>query len=99
MPTKSNEKRRWVEVEALLPGTPEDVWRAIATGDGMTAWFTPTTIEEREGGAIVFDLGDGNSSKGVITRWEPPAHLTYEAPQSRTARRSIPANNPKRGNV
>jgi hypothetical protein len=29
---KDNSGRRWVEMEFLVPGTPEQVWHAIATG-------------------------------------------------------------------
>ena len=38
---------RRVELEYEVPGTPEDVWRAIATGEGISSWFTPATVEER----------------------------------------------------
>ena len=41
---------RSVAVEVEVPGTPEEVWQAIATGPGITAWFVPTEVEEREGG-------------------------------------------------
>jgi len=43
---------RIVEHEIEVSGTPEQVWHAIATGQGITAWFVPTTVEERAGGAI-----------------------------------------------
>lgn len=78
MPMKSDGKRRWVDVSTLVPGTPEDVWRMIATGEGMTAWFTPTTIEERVGGALVFSLGPGVESKGIVTAYEQPTRFAYE---------------------
>ncbi len=76
---KDDGGRRWVEMEFLVPGTPEQVWQAIATGPGMTAWFTPpTSVDERVGGTIEFDFGDQDcsgedaGSSGVITTWEPP---------------------------
>ena len=28
------------EVEVDVPGTPEEIWQAIATGPGVTLWFT-----------------------------------------------------------
>jgi uncharacterized protein YndB with AHSA1/START domain len=73
--------RRTVELEFELPGTPEQVWRAIATGPGITSWFYPTDVEEREGGAIVFHLdpaGDSGDSRGVVTGWQPPERIAYE---------------------
>lgn len=75
---KDGDGRRWVEVEFLVPGTPEQVWEAIATGPGMSAWFTPASVDERVGGAIEFDFGGGAVSSGVVTEWSPPERLGYE---------------------
>ena len=41
--------RRSVQTELDVVGTPEQVWEAIATGPGISAWFVPTDIEERDG--------------------------------------------------
>ena len=30
--------RRSVQVEVEVPGTPEEVWQAIATGPGVSSW-------------------------------------------------------------
>lgn len=75
---KDDDGRRWVEMEFLVPGTPEQVWHAIATGPGMSAWFTPTSVDEKVGGAIEFDFGDDSISPAAITEWEPPVRLGYE---------------------
>jgi uncharacterized protein YndB with AHSA1/START domain len=78
MPVKKDSSgKRWVEMELLVPGTPEQVWQAMATGAGNTAWFTPTTIEERVGGALRFDMGPNGESKGEVTIWEPPSRFGY----------------------
>lgn len=74
---KDGSGKRWVEMELLLPGSPEQVWRAMATGPGYTAWFTPAAIEERVGGAIRFDMGENGESKGEVTVWEPPLRFGY----------------------
>lgn len=74
---KDGTGKRWVEMELIVPGTPEQVWDAMATGRGYSGWFTPTTIEERVGGTIAFDFGAMGSSKGEVTRWEPPARFDY----------------------
>lgn len=83
MPLRKDESgRRYVELEVLVPGTPEQVWQAIATGPGMSAWFTTTLIEERVGGAVSFDFGDENCgqdvSSGKVTAWDPPRRIAYE---------------------
>ncbi|HET9766682.1 MAG TPA: SRPBCC domain-containing protein [Thermoanaerobaculia bacterium] len=69
---------RFIEVEVEVPGTPEEVWQTIATGPGFTAWFCPTTLEEREGGTVTFRMGPGMESKGVVTAWEPPRRFVAE---------------------
>ena len=35
---------RSVQAEVEVPGTPEAVWRAIATGPDISAWFVPTEL-------------------------------------------------------
>ena len=70
--------RRFVAVEAEVPGTPEEVWRAIATGPGITSWFVPTQLEEREGGSILMNFGPGMESKAEIREWDPPRRFTAE---------------------
>jgi uncharacterized protein YndB with AHSA1/START domain len=70
---------RSVTMEVEVPGTPEQVWRAMATGPGTSAWFVPTEIEERVGGELVFDMGpEMGTSKGTVTAWEPPHRFAYE---------------------
>lgn len=69
--------RRWVELEFILPGTPEQLWHAMATGPGMSSWFTPTVVDEKIGGTIEFDM-DGEPSYGTVTAWDPPTRFAYE---------------------
>jgi uncharacterized protein YndB with AHSA1/START domain len=64
-------------MEFLAPGTPEQVWQAMATGPGNAAWFTRATIDERTGGAIRFEFGPDASSSGTVTVWEPPYRFAY----------------------
>ena len=74
---KDGTGKRWVEMELIVPGTPEQVWQAMATGPGNTAWFTRTTIDERVGGAVRFDFGPNGNSAGEVTTWEPPHRFGY----------------------
>jgi uncharacterized protein YndB with AHSA1/START domain len=66
--------RRSVQVEVEVPGTPEEVWQAIATGNGISSWFVPTEIEERDGKpvAVKLSFGPGMESRSALTAWEPP---------------------------
>jgi uncharacterized protein YndB with AHSA1/START domain len=69
-----------MELTVELPGTPEQVWDAIATANGITAWFTQTDLEERAGGAVTFHMGEDMASTGEVTVWEPNRHLAYAEP-------------------
>jgi uncharacterized protein YndB with AHSA1/START domain len=71
--------RRWVQVEVEVPGTPEEVWQAIATGPGISAWFVPTEVEEREGGTTTANFGPGMESVATITAWDPPRRFAAES--------------------
>ncbi len=83
MPVKKDGSgRRSVQVEVEVPGTPEEVWRAIATGPGIASWFVPTTIETDEHGRpvrAVSDFGPGMESVATITEWNPPHHFAAES--------------------
>jgi uncharacterized protein YndB with AHSA1/START domain len=69
-----------LEIAVDVPGSPEQVWDALATANGSSAWFLPTDVEERAGGAICFHMGPDVSSEGHILEWEPPRRLVYEEP-------------------
>lgn len=71
--------RRSVQVEVEVPGTPEEVWQAIATGKGVSSWFVPTKGEERVGGTFTADFGPGMESVSTITSWEPPHRFTADS--------------------
>lgn len=75
---KDGSGRRFVEMEFVVPGTPEQVWQAIATGPGVEAWFLPATIDEQAGGTITFDFGGGETTSGPVTAYEPPVRFAYE---------------------
>ena len=61
--------RRSVQVEVEVPGTPEEVWQAIATGPGISSWFVPAEFEERDGKpvAVTLNFGPGMESRSAVT--------------------------------
>lgn len=73
--------RRSVQIEVEVPGTPEEVWQAIATGPGISSWLVPTVIEERDGKpvAINLNLGLGMESRAMVTVWDPPRMFATES--------------------
>ena len=73
--------RRSVQVEVEVPGTPEEVWQAIATGPGISSWFVPVAFEERDGKpvALTVSFGPGVEARSAVTAWDPPRMFTNEA--------------------
>ncbi len=69
--------RRSVEVEVEVPGTPDEVWRAIASGPGISAWFVPAEFEEQDGKpvAVTLDFGPAMDSRSVVTVWDSAADI------------------------
>lgn len=70
---------RSVQTEVVVPGTPEQVWSAIATGPGISSWFVPTEVDEKVGGKTTSNFGSIGSSEATITTWEPPHLFVAEA--------------------
>jgi uncharacterized protein YndB with AHSA1/START domain len=63
-----------------VPGTPEEVWRAIATGPGISSWYVPHDVEERPGGAVRASFGAGPEMQidGRVAAWEPPHRVVFD---------------------
>jgi uncharacterized protein YndB with AHSA1/START domain len=62
-----------------VAATPEQVWDAIATADGMSAWMAPTRLDPQVGGEVSIDLG-GFVSIGVVTEYTPNHRFAIEEP-------------------
>ena len=75
-----NEESRSIELEIEVPGTPEEVWRAIATGPGITSWYVPHTVEEQTGGSVTARFGPGPEMEvpGRVAAWDPPHRVVFD---------------------
>ena len=76
--TRDPTGRRSIFVEREVPGAPEQVWAALATGPGISSWFYPTDVEERAGGALCYHTGYQMDHPATITRWDPPSRFSHE---------------------
>jgi uncharacterized protein YndB with AHSA1/START domain len=76
----STERKRTLDLSVEVPGTPEDIWKAIATGPGITSWFAACEVDGRVGGSVVTDFGALGKDSAQITDWEPPHRFRGEAP-------------------
>lgn len=72
---------RSIELSVEVPGTPEEVWDAIATGPGITSWWTPFEVEGREGGRVTMDFGSFGTEDAVVTAYEAPLRFAYHGPE------------------
>jgi uncharacterized protein YndB with AHSA1/START domain len=66
---------REISFEVEVPGTPEDVWDAIATGPGISSWFVNAEID---GDRMTQHHGNGFDSTSRITASERPSRFAYE---------------------
>ena len=78
-PDQSNRVEHRVEHTYEVTATPEQVWDAIATADGISAWMVPTRLDPQIGGEVSFDLGEFTST-GVVTDYTPNRRFAYEEP-------------------
>ncbi|MEE9416586.1 MAG: SRPBCC domain-containing protein [Acidimicrobiales bacterium] len=71
---------RFIEQEVEVVGTPEQVWEAIATGPGISSWYVPHTVEEKEGGAATASFGAGPEMQvaGRVAAWDPPNRVVFD---------------------
>src|SRR5947208_810577 len=72
--------RRSIQVEVEVPGTPEQVWQAIASGPGISSWFAPARFEESDGlpVALTLTLAPGIETRAVVTNWDAPRKFATE---------------------
>ena len=63
-----------LDLEIEVAATPEQVWQAISTGPGISAWFMPAEVEGRR---ITFHHMAGGSSDAEVTEAEAPRRLRF----------------------
>jgi uncharacterized protein YndB with AHSA1/START domain len=66
---------RQLSFDIEVPGTPEEVWDAIATGPGISSWFVNTEID---GDTMVQHHGNGFDMTSRITTSDRPRAFAYE---------------------
>jgi uncharacterized protein YndB with AHSA1/START domain len=80
-PTPPTPDRRTIDLEVEVPGTPEEVWAAIATSPGISAWFVPAEVDPHEGGKLSLDFGAMGEDSSVVTAWDPPRRWATTWPE------------------
>jgi uncharacterized protein YndB with AHSA1/START domain len=76
---RDSKEPRSIDLEVEVPGTPEEVWAAVASGPGITAWFVPAKVDGRVGGTVELDFGPLYGSETArVTAWDPPRRFVAE---------------------
>jgi uncharacterized protein YndB with AHSA1/START domain len=84
---KGRSYEKTFEVKAPL----DAVWEAITVGDELARWLCiAATCETGVGGRQVKDWGGGMKGTGIITVWEPGAHLRTEPIRPDLAQPTMP---------
>ena len=78
--TQHEQRGRSFELSVEVPGTPEEVWRAIATGPGISSWYVPHQVQEQAGGVAVASFGDSPEMQisGRVAAWDPPRRIVFD---------------------
>lgn len=83
-PAEDRAEDRVIDLSVEVPGSPEEVWRAIATSPGISSWFVPHQVDGRVGGSVRMDFGGGfDDESAVVTAWDPPHRLVFEGTGAR----------------
>jgi uncharacterized protein YndB with AHSA1/START domain len=67
-----------VEIELEVPGTREQVWRALTTPEGLGGWMLPAEFEARPGAEIAFHMGPDATSHGRVVEVDEGRRIVYE---------------------
>ena len=84
--------RRWVRVEVETPGSVEELWQAISTDAGLSAWFTRSIFEigaEGQPERLIVHFGPGISSAATLTAWDPPRGFSVTKAMNSSAAASV----------
>jgi len=68
-------EKRTIDLSVEIEATPEQVWEAIATGPGISAWFVPATVDDHVGGKLNLTFGDMGEETAVLTTLDAPHRL------------------------
>ena len=79
---KNNDGHPQVKAEIEIDATPEAVWQAIASLQGMKAWFMgmECDFEGKVGGKVTTKMGGQVIGQADIEAWDPPHKLVTRNP-------------------
>ncbi|MFK7695242.1 SRPBCC domain-containing protein [Paenibacillus sp. HJGM_3] len=66
-----------IRQSVVLRAPIDKVWKAVATSEGIAAWFMPNTFEPVEGFEFVLKAGPFGDSPCKVTVLDPPNKLSF----------------------
>lgn len=67
-----------IEVSVVVRAPVDKVWQAVATAEGLGAWFMHSTLEPVIGHAFVLHAGPYGDSPCRITDLDPPHRIGFD---------------------
>ena len=69
---------RSIEIETTVDASPDEVWEALTTGEGLKSWFPlDATVEPHVGGTVWLSWGPGSEGSAPIHVFEPGARFGW----------------------
>ena len=69
-----------IDLSVEVVGDIETVWRAVASGPGISSWYVPHEVEEKQGGKARASFGPEPEMQidGRVAVWEPPNRVVFD---------------------
>jgi uncharacterized protein YndB with AHSA1/START domain len=69
---------RIFETELAIDASPDSIWEALTSGEGVQSWFAPEArVSPGEGGTWWVSWGQGMEGEMRISAWEPGRRFAY----------------------
>lgn len=74
----TDEGTRSIQIEQHINATPDDVWKALTTGEGLKRWFVvDAKVDPKVGGDVWISWGPGMEGGAPIHIWEPKSRFGW----------------------
>lgn len=74
----SDRETRSLELEQTVDASPEEVWQALSTSDGLERWFPlEARVVPGEGGSVWLSWGPGCEGEAPLHVWDPPNRIGW----------------------
>ena len=70
--------QREIRKSIVLNAPIEKVWKAVATSEGIEAWWMPNTFEAELGKEFTLHAGPFGDSPCKVTELDPPSRLGFD---------------------